>query len=250
MFRSLLARLWHEIAPALLMVAVVLLARTALAQPYYVPSGSMEPTLQIGDELLANKFTYGYSRYSLPVDLPVGGEGRLFARLPARGDVVVFRPPNKPDEVYVKRLIGLPGDRIAMRQGRLWIDGRPLPLQDDGIGQVELRDGRRLPARRLLETLPGGRVHPILKLTFSGPLDNTPEVTVPPGMLFMMGDDRDNSLDSRIPRAEGGLGFVPEANLLGRAEVVLGSWDFPIMAQPVTTWLSGLRLRRFFSKIS
>ncbi|HVI51994.1 MAG TPA: signal peptidase I [Candidatus Sulfotelmatobacter sp.] len=231
-------------------IILVLAVRSALAQPFYVPSGSMEPTLQIGDELIASKYAYGYSRYSLPLDVGPASDSRLFQRLPERGDVVVFRLPRDTSVVYVKRVIGLPGDRIRMHSGRLEINGETLPLEDVAADVVELQDGRRIPARRLTETLPGGRRHPILKLTWSGLLDETPEITVPDGMLFMMGDDRDNSLDSRVAAESGGVGFVPVENLIGRAEIVIGSWDFPIMNRPVGEWLSGLRLSRFFTRIS
>jgi len=240
----------NEAAQYAAIIVLVLAARSVIAQPFYVPSGSMEPTLQIGDELIASKFPYGYSRFSLPLNLAPASEQRLFQRLPERGDVVVFSLPRDTNLVYVKRVIGLPGDHLRMERGRLQINGETLPLEDVSGDVVELQSGMRLPARRLIETLPGGRQHPILKMSWSGPLDETPEITVPPGTLFMMGDDRDNSLDSRVSEDAGGVGFVPMENLIGRAEFVLGSWDFPIMSQPVGEWLSGLRLSRFFSRIN
>jgi signal peptidase I len=246
----MIRRLWSELGQIVVVLAIVLVTRAVVAQPFYVPSGSMEPTLQIGDELLASKFAYGFSRYSLPVDLPPSVEGRLLGKAPRRGDVVVFRLPRAPDEVYVKRVIGLPGDRIRMQDGHLIINGERLPLRPQGEDTVELQDGHRVPALRLIETLPGGREHPILKLTWNGPLDNAGEFVVPAGRLFMMGDDRDNSLDSRVAAEEGGVGFVPMENLIGRADVILGSWDFPVISQPVSAWLSGLRLSRFFSLVS
>ena len=125
-------------------LALVLASRTVLAQPFYVPSGSMEPTLLIGDELIVAKYAYGYSRYSLPVDLGLSSEHRLLESLPEYGDVVVFRLPRDPHEVYVKRTIGLPGDRIQMRDGRLWINGAVLPLRRDGSGKVEQEDGSEI----------------------------------------------------------------------------------------------------------
>jgi len=243
-------RLWLNEAwqYALIIIAVVVL-RTLIGQPFYVPSGSMEPTLQIGDELIASKFPYGLSRYSVPFDLAPASDQRLFGSLPKRGDVVVFRLPRDPDVVYVKRVVGLPGDHLRMDAGHLVINGETLPRADDGPEQMEVQTGMKVPARRLIETLPGGVQHPILKVTWSGPLDNIPELTVPEGMLFMMGDDRDNSLDSRVPASQGGVGFVPLENLVGRAEVIIGSWDLTLADKPASEWLGGLRLSRFFNRV-
>jgi signal peptidase I len=230
-------------------LAVVLASRTVLAQPFYVPSGSMEPTLLIGDEMIVAKYAYGYSRYSLPIDLGLSSEHRLLESLPEYGDVVVFRLPRDPHEVYVKRAIGLPGDRIQMRDGRLWINGAVLPLRRDGSGKVEQEDGSEVTAARFLETLPNGREHPIFKLDNRGSLDDTRVFVVPAGHVFMMGDNRDDSLDSRVPAIAGGVGFVPVENLIGRADVVLGSWDFPVVRRPFSQWASALRPSRFLSRI-
>ena len=230
-------------------LALVLASRTVLAQPFYVPSGSMEPTLLIGDELIVAKYAYGFSRYSLPVDLGISFEHRLLESLPEYGDVVVFRLPRDPNQVYVKRTIGLPGDRIQMREGRLWINGSILPLRRDGRGRVEHEDGSEVSATRFIERLPNGREHPIFKLDGKGALDDTREFVVPAGHVFMMGDNRDNSLDSRVPAIAGGVGFVPTENFIGRAEVVLGSWDFPVVREHISRWVSGLRPSRFFARI-
>jgi len=230
-------------------VLVVLLAKGALAEPFYVPSGSMEPTLLIGDALLASKFPYGYSTASLPIQIKLPETGRVFGHTPKRGDVVVFRWPGDRAQAWVKRVIGLPGDRIQMRQGQLFINDSPASLKPDGIGAAEDDNGGSEPARRYVETLPGGVSHEILKLYDNGPLDNTPEVTVPPGRLFVMGDNRDNSADSRVPVREGGVGLLPMDNLVGRADAVVGSWDLGIRNQPIYTWLSGFRLARFFTAV-
>jgi signal peptidase I len=233
--------------------AVILLiamaAKTALAEPFYVPSGSMEPTLLIGDELLATKFPYGYGTASLPsfVNLPMSG--RVMASMPKRGDVVVFRWPGDESQVWVKRVIGLPGDRIALRDGRVFINGEGVTLKRDGMGQVESDTGQTMPAARLIETLPGGVSHPIFKLSEHGALDDLDEMTVPPAHLFVMGDNRDNSADSRVPLREGGVGLLPAENLVGRVDSIIGSWDLGMKHQPIWTWPQGLRLSRFFSAV-
>jgi signal peptidase I len=228
---------------------IVFLAKGALAEPFYVPSGSMEPTLLIGDALLASKFPYGYGTASLPIQFSLPETGRLFGEAPKRGDVVVFRWPGDHSQAWVKRVVGLPGDRIQMRDGQLFINDRAASLKPDGVGEAEDDSGRSEPAYRYIETLPGGVSHKILKLRDNGRLDNTPEVTVPPNHLFVMGDNRDNSADSRVPVREGGVGLLPIDNLVGRADAVIGSWDLGIRGQPVWTWLSGFRMARFFTAV-
>src|ERR1700733_7696180 len=138
-------------------ILIVLAAKTAIAEPYYVPSGSMEPTLQIGDELLATKYPYGYSSASLPIFITLPDTQRILGALPERGDVVVFRWPGDHAQIWVKRVVGLPGDRIAMHNGRLWINGTPVGLEADGYGQSEAEDGSLQPVARFIETLPGER---------------------------------------------------------------------------------------------
>ena len=230
-------------------VLAVFVAKGALAEPFYVPSASMEPTLLIGDALLASKFPYGYSAASLPIHITVPATERILGHLPKRGDVVVFRWPGDRSQIWVKRVVGLPGDRIAMRSGTLWINGQPVGLRTDGSTEMEAENGSFVPAARYLETLPGGRTHPILKLSPHGPLDNIAEVEVPPDHVFVMGDNRDNSADSRVPVAEGGVGMLPTANLVGRVSTLVGSWDLGVKDQPIWTWPSGLRLSRFFTTV-
>ncbi len=228
-------------------IAIVLLTKTVAAEAYYVPSGSMLPSLLIGDQLLVTKFPYGYSRYSLPVPLAPASTERLLGKLPLRGDVVVFRLPRDPTQTYVKRVIGLPGDRVQMRDGRLWLNGKMMPLRRAGVGQMETENGA-VTAPRYIETL-SGREHPIFKLRWEGELDNTQEFVVGPDQIFVMGDNRDDSADSRLSPAAGGVGFVPVENLVGRVEAILGSWDMALRHDPVWTWPSGLRLSRFFSRV-
>ena len=162
-------------------VLVVFLAKGALAEPFYVPSGSMEPTLDIGDALLATKFAYGYSTASLPIQINLPETGRLFPERPKLGDVVVFRWPGDRSQAWVKRVVGLPGDRIQMRQGQLFINDRAAELKPDGVGRAEDDNGGAERAYRYIETLPNGVSHEIFKLRDNGRLDNTAEVTVPPG---------------------------------------------------------------------
>jgi len=231
-------------------VALVFLAKGAIAEPFYVPSGSMEPTLLIGDALLASKFPYGYGTASLPMQINLPETGRVFQDTPKLGDVVVFRWPGDRSQVWVKRVIGLPGDKVALRDGRVIINGTPVGLKADGSGQSENEDGGRTSAARYVETLPGGKQHVIFKLTPSEPLDNMAEITVPPGRLFVMGDNRDNSADSRVPLRDGGVGLLPVSDLVGRVDAVVGSWDLGMKHQPIWTWPSGLRLSRFFTAVN
>jgi signal peptidase I len=243
-------RFLSAIGQLVVVVGLVVLTKTVAAEAYYVPSGSMQPTLLIGDQLMVSKFSYGYSRYSLPVALGPAWPERLFGRMPQRGDVVVFRLPSDPSQTYVKRVIGLPSDRLQMRDGRLWIDGSMLPLRRDGVGPVEMEDGGSEVAAREIETLPGGREHPIFKLYGIGELDNTEVIEVTAGHLFVMGDNRDDSADSRLAPEAGGVGLLPVENLVGRVDVVLGSWDLGMAHDPIWTWPSGLRLSRFFSRVN
>ncbi|MDR5653127.1 signal peptidase I [Ruixingdingia sedimenti] len=212
--------------------------RTLFFQPFWIPSGSMKETLLIGDFLFVNKMAYGYSRYSCPFGIcPI--TGRLFASEPERGDVVVFRHPVNGSD-FIKRLIGLPGDTVQMKDGILYINGQMAPQEPAGVfEEVFERQGPmgQTPAcanspvgmggicqkDRAVETLPGGRQHVVLNIADSGFGDNTPVFTVPEGHYFFMGDNRDNSQDSRYPRTVQGVGFVPAENLIGRADRVIFS---------------------------
>src|SRR5579883_3117631 len=212
---------WRSQAVQLVgIVAAVFIAKGAIAEPFYVPSGSMEPTLMIGDALLASKFPYGYGTASLPMQINLPESSRVFGEAPKRGDVVVFRWPGDTSQAWVKRVVGLPGDRIQMRQGQLFINDHPAALKPDGAGFAEDDRGGGEDANRYIETLPNGVSHAIFKIRDNGRLDNTAEVTVPPGQLFVLGDNRDNSADSRVALRDGGVGMLPIDDLVGRADAV------------------------------
>ncbi len=221
--------------------------RTIAFEPFNIPSGSMIPTLLVGDYLFVSKYSYGYSRFSMPF-APDLWNGRIFGRLPQRGDVVVFKFPHDTSVDYIKRIIGLPGDRIQVRGGQLYINGTLAPRALVGE-YVEQDEGRRTLATEYTETLPNGRQHPILKEVDSGYMNNTPEFKVPEGHVFAMGDNRDNSSDSRVMDSSG-VGFVPLENLVGRAEFIFFSIDARAPFWEIWEWPFEIRWSRLLHGIS
>ena len=223
--------------------------RTVAFEPFNIPSGSMIPTLLVGDYLFVSKYSYGWSRYSLPFS-PDLFEGRLFGRMPDRGDVAVFRWPKDNATDYIKRIVGLPGDRVQMRAGQLYINGVQVPRQP--AGEYVGRDGVEFLARRYVESLPGpgGGSHSILKMTEEGPANNTAEYRVPDGYVFAMGDNRDNSSDSRFSLQQNGVGFIPVQNLIGRAEFIFFSIDAKAPWWQVWQWPFEIRWSRLLHGIS
>ncbi len=226
-------------------LAVVLVLRTLLFQPFTIPSASMEPNLYEGDYIIVSKWNYGLSKYSFPIALPFM-KGRLFDTMPKRGDIVVFKLPVNPKIDYIKRVVGLPGDTIQMKSDQLYINGKPVPSQV--IGSVAAPDGAQYgidTATLLREDLPDGRTHLMQDMVQDGPVDNTDVFTVPAGHYFMMGDNRDNSEDSRFPMETGGVDYVPAENLEGKANFVLMSWKEGSSLWKPWTWLN-FKWDRFF----
>jgi signal peptidase I len=213
------------------LVIAMFLLRSLIFAPFNIPSESMMPRLLVGDFLIVTKWPYGFSKHSFPFNLPLT-PGRVFSTLPARGDVVVFKTPQDNRTDFIKRVIGLPGDTVQMIHGQLFLNGQPVPKQrlDDWVGtptpgQSCLTESEKLcHFPRYRETLPEGRSYDVLDLRDQSS-DTTSVYTVPKGQLFLMGDNRDNSEDSRFTLAENGIGLVPMENLVGRAQFMFFSWD-------------------------
>ncbi len=230
-------------------VLIALLVRTFAYEPFNIPSGSMIPTLLVGDYLFVSKFSYGYSRYSLPFGLPLFS-GRVFFHPPRRGDVAVFRLPTNPSIDYIKRIIGLPGDSIQVIHSILYINGKPVPrqrIQDYIYHEDGHEDGTVAPVPQYIETLPDGVKHRIIQvMDDNGPLDNTGVYHVPPGDYFGMGDNRDNSEDSRVLSA---VGYIPAENLVGRADIIFFSTNGKAKLWQFWRWPFAIRYDRLFHLI-
>ena len=253
------------------LVLIVAVFRSFIFSPFNIPSESMLPRLLVGDYLLAAKWPYGYSSYSLPFSLPLLPH-RILARQPERGDVVIFKAPANLDQDWIKRVIGLPGDSVQMRNGQLFLNGNAVPkLREpdfihpltpnviaealteghlpcvDAKFQIVLPDGSaacRYP--RFRETIPtssGEKSYEVLDMG-PGPNDNTPLVIVPRDSVFVMGDNRDNSADSRVPVEAGGVGILPQANLVGRATIMMWSTDGSMVWYEPWTWFTAARWSR------
>ncbi len=231
-------------------VILALVIRTFLFEPFNIPSGSMIPSLLVGDFLFVNKYSYGYSDKSVGYGF-VNFDGRVWDTKPKRGDVVVFKLPTNPSIDYIKRLIGMPGDTIQVKDGILYINGNPLPREPKGDYKVPLEIEDRT-YHSYTETLPGGKQHPILELGDDEALDNTPLYTVPAGHYFMMGDNRDNSQDSRVMPDQHhgqGVGFVPAENLVGRAEIIFFSLSNDTQIWEIWKWPFKIRYDRLLQRI-
>jgi signal peptidase I len=253
---------WETVKIVIQALALAMVVRVFFYQPFNIPSGSMKSTLLVGDYLFVSKLSYGYSRYSFPLGsyfpdrISIGNmtlvdfRTRKFASEPERGDVAVFKLPRDNSTDYIKRVIGLPGDEIQMINGVLFINGKAVPKRRVGEFLTREDDG---PARRIPEfeeTLPNGVKYRVLDSETNGPFDNTSVYRVPAGHYFMMGDNRDNSTDSR---AQWGVGFVPFENLVGRAEIIFFSatLDEPDSFRLFKPWRWPLDIRwnRFFNLV-
>ena len=222
---------------------IALLFQTFLFQPFRIPSGSMRPTLLVGDYLFVSKYSYGYSRYSIPFS-PNLFSGRIFGGEPQRGDIIVFRPPNRLNDFFIKRLVGLPGDRIQVRNGTLYINDEPVPRQLVGeITDFDITEVSR-PVDVYRETMPNGVTYNTLDLGFYPAVDNTKVFEVPQGYYFMMGDNRDDSDDSRLS-----IGYVPYENLVGRANIIFFSIGNGASAWQIWRWPADIRWDRLFSSV-
>lgn len=240
---------WETIKIVIEALLIAMVVRVFFYQPFNIPSGSMKETLLVGDYLFVSKLSYGYSKYSFTSSLDLFN-GRFFAAEPKRGDVIVFKLPRDNSTDYIKRLIGLPGDEIVVRGGVVFINGKEVPRVADGEFVTREDGGPPRRIKRYKETLPNGVSYHVLDSEPSGPFDNVGPYKVPEGHYFMMGDNRDNSTDSR---AQWGVGYVPYENLIGRAEVIFFSaavdepGAFSLMRP--WTWPFDIRWSRFFKLV-
>jgi signal peptidase I len=228
-----------------LLIALVL--RVLLFQPFTIPSASMEPTLLEGDYIIVSKYSYGYSRNSIPFSPPLF-TGRVMDHAPERGDVVVFKLPRDGHTDYIKRLVGLPGDRIQVKASVLYINEQPIPRKALPSVMVDSGYGFTRSVQRFEETFPNGRKFVTYDFGPDGDVDNTGVFVVPENHYFFMGDNRDNSLDSRVPM-EIGVGYVPAENLVGKAQMIMLSWGKGASLFKPWTWVLDARPGRFFQAL-
>jgi signal peptidase I len=232
-----------------LMIAFVL--RVVLFEPFTIPSASMEPGLLVGDYIVATKWNYGWSKHSVPFSPPLG-HGRVldFAGSPQRGDVVVFKLPSDTRQTYVKRLIGLPGDRIQVTGGVVSVNGKVIQRTPAGDALDPDPKYSGVTVAQFRETRPDGKPYMTFDRGPDNDLDNTAAYVVPEGYYFMMGDNRDNSSDSRVAPAAGGVGFVPAENLIGKVRIVLASWKGGASLFNPITWFSKFDPHRIIKPVT
>lgn len=235
----------ETIKTVVIAILLALTFRSLAFEPFHIPSGSMKPTLLIGDYLFVSKYSYGYSRFSFPLSLPLF-EGRIWADTPQRGDIVVFRPPHLPRVDFIKRVIGLPGDTVQMKEGRLYLNGRLVPQKRTEDFVDDDNPTRLKRVARFIETLPNGVSYEVLDAVANSATDNTRLFTVPEGHYFMVGDNRDNSQDSR---AVGGFTFVPLDHIIGRAEAIFFSIGDGANFWQIWNWPTSMRTSRLLVDI-
>lgn len=233
--------IWEVFSTIFYALLIALVIRVFLYQPFNIPSGSMFPTLLVGDYVFVSKSAYGYSKYSVPFS-PDIGSGRVWEGSPKRGDVAVFRKPTDTSIDYIKRIIGLPGDTIQVRDGILYLNGDAVKREPAGTFDISQGNGQPYMAPMFRETLPNGKSYLTLDYRNQS-LDNTQVYNVPPGHYFAMGDNRDNSQDSRVLSA---VGYIPAENLVGRAEVIFFSLGGNARFWEIWKWPTSLRFNRFF----
>ncbi len=255
---------WDTIKVIIQALLIAFAVRMFLYQPFNIPSESMYPTLKVGDYLFVSKLSYGYSKYSFNFGLnlfgnelfkfgPIPVDGRFFwTAEPKRGDVAVFKLPRDNETDYIKRVIGLPGDRVQMQNGVLYINGVAVSKQRIADFVDEQGPGVGRPVPQYVETLPNGVSYNVLDETSNGAADNTGEYVVPPAHYFMMGDNRDNSLDSRFAQnaAGGGVGYVPYENFVGRADIIFFSIEPDAAFWQIWKWPTSIRWLRFFNLVN
>ncbi len=226
---------------------IALFLRVLFFQPFTIPSASMEPNLYEGDYIIVSKWSYGYSKHSIPFSPPLF-DGRVMDKAAKRGDIAVFKLPSDGRTDYVKRIIGLPGDRVQMKDGLLYVNDEL--IQRDALSPVKTDTGYGVrEVARFQETLKSGKKYVTQDWGTDGDLDNTVVHIVPEGHYFAMGDNRDNSMDSRVPPSgpgQGGVGFVPAENLVGKAQIILLSWKPEASIFKPWTWILDARPSRFF----
>ena len=235
---------WREtLKTVIYAVLIALVIRTMAYEPFNIPSGSMLPTLLIGDYVFVAKYPYGYSRHSMPMSPPLF-DGRINEAPVTRGDVAVFKLPTDNSTDYIKRIIGLPGDRIQVKGGVLYINGKAVKKERVEDFVQKFSRARYARARQYRETLPNGRTYLTLDLQPRGVADNTNVYVVPPGHYFAMGDNRDDSSDSRFLDH---VGFIPAENLVGRADLIFFSVNDQARIWEIWKWPMAIRFSRFFT---
>ncbi len=234
----------ENVFTVIIAIFIAMIVRTVWVEPFTIPSGSMLPTLQIGDYVFVSKPSYGYSRYSLPFGMPLIKE-RINYTEPEVGDVAVFKLPSNPSINYIKRIIGLPGDSIQVVSGRLIINGKKVEREEIGSDVVMVSDGKLRAVTEYTETLPNGKKHSIFEISDREAFDNTKVFQVPYGYFFVMGDNRDNSLDSRSDN----VGYVPVENLVGKARYIFFSKKPEFSWLKFWEWAPNVRLDRIGSEV-